>query len=277
MSKLNHKDLKRPDRFQSAGLAILTKMMQNKQWMLGLVAGVLGLVILLGGWSFWQSKVGGERRDALASIEKVYAGELKKADDQRQEIQTQLDKLEADSVPKEAAPSADPKAPAINAENMVKKFELEARLKLIKADHSDSLPKFREFFTKHAKSSEGWLAGMRASSILMARREFPAAKEIVQGVMTASKGHAFYQIQSRMALVGLLEEEKDFDGAVKLVDEVLPLAQNDGLKAQALWVKANALQLKGDKVASETVYKEIIEKFPTSRESGRAKAMISIL
>lgn len=277
MSKLNQKDLRRPDRFQSAGLAILAKIMQNKQWMLGLVAGILGIVILLAAWSFWQHKVGGQRRDSLASIEKAYAGELKKADDQRQEIQTQLDKLEAADAPKDVAPGADANSPPLNAESLMKKLELESRIKQIKADHSDSLPKFREFFANNQTSPEGWLAGMRASSILIERREFPVAKEVLQGVMTASKGSAFYQIQSRMALVGLLEEEKDFDGAVKLIDEVLPLAQNDGLKAQALWIKANALQLKGDKVACESVYKEIVEKYPTSRESGRAKAMISIL
>src|SRR5690606_38958622 len=186
-----------------------------------------------------------------------YSEELEAVDTKRSELSEQISGIDAklaiggaNGEPQEngAQPAAQ-----LSAEETAKlqqeKKSLEEQIDALQPDHGKSLSSYEDFFQQHQNQSEGWVAGMRSAEIYIDQGNFAKAQELLNGVITNSKDHEFYQIQARLSLIGVLEELGKLDEALGEAETLMTLASGD-LKAQALLTKARLLVIKEDKDAA---------------------------
>ncbi len=275
-NKIKQKDLKRLDHFQVIGFRFLNWLLSSKTPLTAAALIVILTIVAFASWSIWTSKTLENRRNELAGIEKLYGDEAgkieEKAEALRQELQT-LEKLKELNPADKKAIDAGTKDPIAD-----RRQAIEAEINSMKADHSESLAKFRAYHEKNLNYREGSLAGMRAVSILLERGEKADAEKILLSIVAKSKDDVFYQYQTRMSLIGLWLDAARYDEAIKAADEMIALTKDDkALKAQALLVKGNVMVSKGDKAAALGVYDLLIQDFPDSREAKRAQSLKAIL
>jgi len=272
------KELRKPDQFQ-------VQVMSGMDWLQAnikpIMAGVVTLVVIavsFFGWRFWQDSQTNSQQTELALVELEFLKESEAADKQRELLQKQIEALEAKAgTPADPAAASDtPALVALSAEDQLAKTVAEAQLTAIKADHTASAAAYRSFHQKYPDSPEGWMAGLRAVSVMLEKREFPAARDLLAAIVAQSKNDEFYQIQGRLAYVGVLEELGEFDQALAETERLLELA-NEDLKPQMLLVKGRIQYLKNTKPEAIATLDTIIEQHATSPEAQKARAMRALL
>lgn len=265
-TKLETKKLKGPDAFQSAMYDLLAWFKGHKSLVALAFIPILLIVIGTIGWNIFAQQSKGKRLTQLAAIETKYSDEEAAADKQRDALRKQLEALPKPPAAKDKAdPAKDPK-----------REELEKQVRAIKADHQGSLVAYREFYGKNQANAEGWMAGMKASSILLDDGKLAEAKDILAPIVQKSVGVKFYQTQGRVVLINVLEDLGEFDAGIKEADTLFSLAE-DQIKPAALLVKGRLLLNKNQKEEAKAVLDQIIEKHAAAPEADKARGLKALL
>ena len=281
INKQHVKELKRPD-------AIQLKLTQTLNWILENIRYVaFGLVpILIGiggyyGFRYFQDRGKDARLTELGKVQIVYENEQRKAGDARQAINAKIEALEAKATPKtsDATKSVDAeksKSPAIAAEQEALRKDLSA----IRADHSESLGQYLTFSKKYQGDAEGWLAGLMAAQILAEDNKVADARSTLEAVVEKAKDQAFYQIQGRLFLSGLMEEAGEYDQALsqlEVLDKSLEKLGAQDFKSKVLLARGRVLLLKNDKEEAKKTFGTLVELHAGSPEAQKARAYQTFL
>lgn len=282
------KSLKGPDDFQ---VKVMTAMdwavKHTKQIVLVLAPIALAAVGYLA-WQKFQLSQRDTRLEELGKIQVVYENEERKAADQRTEIQKKVDAIDKQLMPvappaqpgadPAAAPAPAPAAPdaATTAKLTAEKAELEKQIAGVKATHTESGAQFQAFFKKHETSPEGWMAGMTSARILLDGSKLAEAAEVLKTVVTNSKSYPFYQTQARLSLIGVLEEQGNYDQALTELDALDKTVDKD-LKPRVLLAKGRIQMLKSQNAEAKATFNTLIEGHGTSPEAQKARSIQALL
>ena len=263
MSKQKKPDLSRVDAFQRFFMQLAHWIKRNTRQIIIVVAPLaLVTLVVLGGQIYMQSQKG-KRLAALATINRVYDDEQQKANDKRSEFQ---EKIKAISKLED---KKDKDKPA-------QVQQLEAQLKAVRADHSQSLGQYREFFAAHQTSPEGWAAAMAAVGIAISDQQHDTAHELLTALLKHSTKNDFYQVQARLLYIKLLEEKGSIEQALTETEQIYRLAPQE-FKAETLLIKARLLLSQKQNSEALAVCEEIIKDFADSRAASKARAIKVLL
>ncbi len=265
------KSLKGPDQFQVRVMTWLDWAAKNVK-LLGFV--VVPLALIAGGW-FGYQYLQNQRRDArleeLGKAQVVYEGEQRKAGDARLVITKKIEALDA-----KAKPDKDGKAPAVDPKDQAEKDALTKQAEAIKADHAESTTQFLAFYKKYETTPEGWMAGMTAARLLLEKEKLAEARPILENVMVKSTESQFYQTQARLALIGVLEEQGEYDSALTQLDGLDKVIDKD-LKPKVLLARGRLQLLKNAKADAKATFTTLIETHGTSPEAQKARSIQALL
>jgi predicted negative regulator of RcsB-dependent stress response len=282
--KEQKKALKQPDQFQAKGLVFLDWLVQHTKKVVLVAATVVIVFSLSAAYRYYQNERRDERLEELGKVQVVYEEEQRAAFKQRQDIAKQIEEIDKKLNPAPAAAPADPTKPAPapaavatpDPKLVLEKTVLEKKMEDIKADHSKSIGLFADYFKKHEGTPEGWMAGMTNARLLTEQEKIADAKPVLENVVKLSKDSNFYQTQSRLALVGVLEELGDFDGALAQVDALDKTVEAD-LKPKILLAKGRLQMLKNSNADAKATFNTLIETHGTSPEAQKARSIQSLL
>lgn len=262
------KSLKGPDKFQKSVSGSLSWLYKHRVLIGSLTGIMLVIMFALIGYQFYYESQADKRGHALAKVEKVYQDETQEIDKQRQAINKEISQLRKDLEKKENGSKKNQIEEKITA--------LEKQQKELKADHSESLKQFESFFEKYKNYPEGWVAGMRAVSILLGQANYAQARDTLTKILSKSKDSRFYQLQGRLVLVNVLEEMKEYDQALTHTEILLKQASEE-LKPKVLLAKSRILMQKNDREQARSTLDELISKHSESPEARKAQNMKSLL
>lgn len=271
------KSLKQPDQFQVKAMKLVDWLLSNTKVITGIA--VVCAVVVVGAYvvNYASERSRNTRLDELGKVQIVFEGEQKKAQDQREALQKQIDALESAAAPKATdVPAADAgvkaapkeKDPKVTAQTDALKKQVEG----VKADHTESTAKFQEFYKKFDSSAEGWMAALTASRLLVDNGKAPEAVPLLTSVLDKSKSNTFYQVQTRLALISVLEDQSEFDKALAEVDSLDKLADKE-MKPRILLAKGRIQLLKNQKDAAKATFDSLIEQHGASPEAQKARSI----
>ena len=265
MSEKHHSqnELKRPDVFQVQGFKLLSWIESNTK-LLGLI--IAPIVILVGAFVTWNhfSQSNAERlRDELSTIDSIYEKEEEGVSKQREAIQKEMQDLI--------------KTVKGNSKELEPKFkELQEKMSLIKADHSQSQIKYAEFSNVHMDKAVGWRAGLEAANILVDKKDYVKATELLKNVIGRAQ-LPVYQIQGRLYYASLLEETGKAEDAIMEIDKALALKPHDDIAASALVSKGRILQDVGKKEDALKAFDEVLSKYGETPDAEKARVARSLI
>lgn len=284
------KELRQPDPLQVRLAELLNAILANSKILLAIS---LGGAVLVGGYYLYenvQRSIRLGRVEELGKIQVVYTAEEKKASDQRQEIQKKIEGLASKTPPTPegaAAPNDAKPENALSPEKEAEKKDLTQKMEAIKADHSESQKQFEDFYKKYGDKPEGWAAALVVAKILVEKEKLVEAKSLYEELVPKTQSEPFYQIQVRLGLIGLYEEQGDFDKGLNEVEFLIGLlgggketsatkqAQYAGytndLLPRVLLKKAQIQIFKGQKSEAAQTLAMITEKHGASPQAQKAR------
>ena len=266
------KALKGPDQFQATGIKAVKWLTANPRLLAMLIAPVAVVAIAFFGFQTLATQRKSTRLEDLGKISAVYDSEARVASDQRQVISKKIQDIEAKLAPKGDAQTPVAATPA----QLDEKAALEKQAQAIKADHTASAQQFLNYYKTHDDNAEGWVAGMTAARVFIAQGKPTEAQPILEGVLAKSKSVRFYQVQSRITLVGLLEQSGEYDKALTQVDDLEKAVEAD-LKPMVLLTRGRLQLLKNDKATAKTTLSNLIDSYGSSAEAQKARTMLALL
>ena len=262
--------LKRPDTFQDTILAAINFAKNNTGKVAMLLAPLVGVAVIgYGVYAFQQSKAAG-RRAELAKILAKQTAEMMDVGKAQEKIQAEITQLRA------ATKAATPNNPAELGANALKIAELEKRVNDIKPDHTGSTAEFRAFYDTHKTDVEGWMAGLSWAGRQLEQNKITDVKPVIEEIVKSSTSQKFYQVQSRFVLLNILEEQGDFDGALKEA-EILQGLVGDETKPTVLLAKGRLQYFKNSRPEARAVLNEIVDKHGSSPEAQKAKSLLAMI
>ena len=153
---------------------------------------------------------------------------------------------------------------------------MEQQLKSVRANHQRSFEQYRDFFTAHPRSPEGWAAAMSAIGIALVDKQHDTAQELLTDLLKQSTKSDFYQVQARLLYIKLLEEHGKVEQALTETEQIYLLAPDD-FKPETLLIKARLLLAQQQTSAARAVCEEIIKNFADSHVASKAKAIKVLL
>ena len=261
--------LKRPDTFQESFLKALDYTTKNKGRVAMLFAPIIGVVAIGYGIHMFQQSKANERRASLAKILAKQTAELTEVGKAQEKIQTEISAL------RNGTKGDVQKSPAVPADAL-KIAELEKKINDIRPDHSGSTAEFKAFYDANKGAPEGWMAGLSWAGRMLEQNKVAEAKPVVEEVVKASTAHNFYQVQARFLLLSILEDQGEFDAALKEADMLMGLVGED-TKATVLLAKGRLQYFKNAKPEARTALNEIVEKHGSSPEAQKAKSLLAVM
>jgi len=274
VTKKRAKELNAPDQFQSKAAHIMDWAILNKNQLIAAGVGLALVVMALFGYEHFKVSQKDTRIESLGAIQMIFDSETKTINDEADALRKTLgvtkpvgDKLSAAEKTKLEAENK-----KIEAENAV----VEAKIESLKPNHTASRDAFAEYAKENPSNPEGWMAGVTAANLAIDAGNTAMGKELLQLVIENSKQSEFYQAHSRLILVGLLEDEKKFDEAIKQIDELEKLVGKD-LKPKVLLAKGKAQMLKKASDEANVTLSKLIKDFGSSPEAKEAKSIKALL
>lgn len=278
MSKQKKPDLSRTDAFQRAFLQLSHWVRHNARQITIVVAPLVVVVLAVIVGQVYLKGQKNKRLAALATINRIYADEQQAVAERRSALQEKIKKLDSGKKAERSTVERDSgkKQEQESGEQSDDKGELETQLKAIRADHSRSSEQYREFFTAHQTSPEGWAAAMSAIGIAIASKQYDTAQELLTTLLQHSTKNDFYQVQARLLYIKLLEEQGNLAQALTETEQIYRLAPQD-FKPEALLIKARLLLAQQQNSAARAVCEEIIKDFADSHAAVKARAIKVLL
>jgi predicted negative regulator of RcsB-dependent stress response len=266
--KQQEKELKRPDSFQDHILKALMYVKGNKQRSFMLVSPIIAAAALGYAIFSWSSHQSSNRRGELARIAAMQAEAQFTVSKERDELQKKIDTLRT------TAPGKDGKKTEISAENLAASTNLELQIADLKPDTSKSTAEYKKFYDANLTNQEGWMAGLTWAGQQLEDGKDADARPVVEAISKASTSSNFYQMSSRMMLIGILEDASEYDAAIKECDILISLS-TDEAKPVAMLAKGRSQYFKKSFPEARIVLNELIEKFATSAEATTARSLIA--
>jgi len=271
------------DGFQARLYGFFDWLALNRAYLL-MVLGPVALIAFAGlGWQWFSDYRTNDRRHDLGLIDDTFAKEAEASGKQREALQKQIDALQAEidlagaAATKKPAAAKDAPAPvAQDPAKLVRKAQLEKERDDRKPDHTGSRDKFAAFFKSHSGTSEGWMAGMRAAGIYLEDRKVSDARPFVETIAKESLRHPWFQVQSRLILIGMHEDAGEFDAALKEVDVLIGLAPED-MKPKVMLAKGRIQLLKDARTDARNTLDDLIAKHGTTPEAQQARSFLALM
>jgi predicted negative regulator of RcsB-dependent stress response len=274
--KEQKKAMKQPDEFQKKGILFLDWLFKNTNKVVYVAIPVILVFAASSGYKYYQEERRNDRLEELGKVQVIFEAEQRAAFNQRQDISKQIDELEKKINP--PAPTGGEAAKPVTPDPklVAEKAVLEKKMDDIQADHQQSTGKFLEFFKKYENTPEGWMAGMTAARLMAEQKKVADARPVLETVIAKSKDNRFYQTQSRLSLIGILEELGDYDAALTQVDALEKSVDAD-LKPKILLAKGRLQMLKNSKDDAKATFNALIESHGSSPEAQKARSIQSLL
>lgn len=274
--KEQKKAMKQPDEFQKKGILFLDWLFRNTDKVFYIAIPVILVFAASSGYKYYQEERRNDRLEELGKVQVIFEAEQRAAFNQRQEISKQIDELEKKINPPAPTGGEAVKPAAPDPKLLADKAALEKKMDDIQADHQQSTGKFLEFFKKYENTPEGWMAGMTAARLMAEQKKVADARPVLETVIAKSKDNRFYQTQSRLSLIGILEELGDYDAALTHVDALEKSVDAD-LKPKILLAKGRLQMLKNSKDDAKATFNSLIESHGSSPEAQKARSIQSLL
>jgi tetratricopeptide (TPR) repeat protein len=268
--KTKDKPLKGRDSFQGQILNAINFISVNKKRILMMMAPILVVTSAVYATFLWTEKKADSRRAALAQILSTFADEENSVAKQREELQRQIESLRNKNPEKKGQKSSP------SAEDLASITKLEKQIADLKPDHTNSISEFRKFYDSHAKTVEGWMAGLKWASHQLQNTQASDTRKVVEDIAKASSSNKFYQMNSRFILIGMMEDAGEFDAALKECEILLKLASDEAMPS-VLLTKGRLQFFKKSYEDSKTSLKEILDKHSSSPEASKARGLMAIM
>ncbi len=260
-------NLNAPDAFQVQAYSVMDKVARNPKplWITGSVI----VLLLVGGYGWIQyNDARKEKLQGQASVvDTVFENEMKKFTETRESLEKQRDALVA-KQPTPAAGQAPAETPEIAA--------LTKQIQDLKPVHTESTPKYLEFYKANPKSAEGLAAGLKYAGLTAEQGDLDAARTTLQSIVADSKRYNVLHVQSLLLLISIEEDKGEFDSAIKLSDDLINSVGAE-LKPKALLTKAQAQYLKKDFPAAKATLDKLVQDHGESPEAERARGLLSLI
>jgi predicted negative regulator of RcsB-dependent stress response len=278
--KEHAKQLKGQDPVQAALTRTLDWLLKNTKG----AAVLVGILLLVGvgyfGFQRYKASQRDTRVEALGKIQIVYEDEQRKANDERQAILKQIEALDAKAAPPAADPAKKPEEAAKPAtpdpKVAAEKEALQKQAEAVKANHDASRAQFEAFAKSNEGNPEGWLAAMTAARLYLDDGKYAEARGLLETVIAKSKDVPFYQVQGRLALIGVLEELGDFDKALEETAALEKVADKE-MQPKILLTRGRLQMLKNAKDDAKATFASLIEQHGASPEAQKARSIQALL
>lgn len=264
------RQLKGPDAFQAKMLSILDSLLKRKSLLVAAIVGVFVVVAVSWGVGHFASRKDLGRKEDLTKIDAVYTAELESVSKEREALQKQVIDLRAKvpTNPKEVKPE--------HAKIEAEIKSLEDKMSGLTGNHADSLAQYKAFYEKYPDAPEGWAAGMRYVASLLEKDQLAEARPVLENILAKSRDSIVYQVQSGMALVGVLEDSGEFDAALEKAEALLKVAP-DALKPKILLAKSRLQIQKNAKDAAASTLDGLIKDHGATPEADQARGMKALI
>lgn len=271
INKKRKKELKKLDLFQQKSLAVLNWGVDNKFKIAMYLSPALFILAGIFTWNYLQDQQAQSRRDELAAIDKIFNDEELNFSKKQNKVKS----LIKDAKLKENESKSKSDKPEDNKSlSQAKSIEaLENQLKSIKVDHSKSRSMYKDFYEKNLNNREGWRAGLSQVDIFIKEKDYKPASQILESILDKSDNLAFYSIQVRSMYIALLEQQQEYDSALKQIDALLAMENQESVYPKALFMKSRILHTKGDSKSALDILSKIETEHNSSPEAQKAKAL----
>ena len=271
-TKKEKRALKRPDLFQVIMKRQLEKIKQNP----GVALGIVGVIALVFGGYFvgnYYQKLQLEKRvSALYAADKIYKEELEKVQKDVMSGYTAMNELSQKIVSLEENKNASKEE---KAELEKLKKELESKTKSIsqlKPNHSASSKEYLSFYEAHSESPEGHRAALNVISYYLKSKNYKAAKEMVEKVLTSMSPSALLYKSTSMLHIKILSELSEVDVALSEINKLLKRLSEEE-QPDVLLLQGVLLLQKGSKEEAGKTFDALITHFHATQVlKSRAKA-----
>ena len=267
--KETKKKLKGPDAFQVKMGHLFDLLLKNQKQVVIAVVCVLGVAFAGFGLMYLADQKVNDRREELATIDVQRQDELKKVEDQRKVLNDKVKELNK-------GVAATVKDGANKADEPKEVTELKSQIEALKADHSASDEKYKSFYQSHSDTPEGWAAGFAVVRSLLKNGNVEEAEKIVSSVVSKSASYPIFQITGNFLLIGILEDQKRYDDALKSIESFLAKVPED-LKPKLLLAKGRVLYLKKENDKAKDALGAVIEKHGKTPEADKARSLMGLL
>jgi predicted negative regulator of RcsB-dependent stress response len=259
------KSLKGPDQFQVQVMSLMDHAVKHWKVIVAVLVPVVLVAVGAYGYDVFQTNKKHARLEELGKVQVMFDAEQRTADDARGVLQTQLEAVEAKLEKNKDDATA-----------KAEKAKLEQEMDAIVPKHDGSLAQYQEFFKKYGQTAEGWMAGMTAAKVLLDQEKVAEARTILEDVLKQSSESSFYQVQARLTLVSVLEEQGDFDQALAQIDALDKQADPE-LKPRVLLARGRIQMLKNARDEAKQTFSTLIENHGASPEAQKARSMQALL
>ena len=253
------KALTSSDSLQVALYAFIDRVIKQRVIIFGLILAA----------SFFRDKRTESRRSELAVIDDQYNKEADSLEPKRAELRSKIEAL----MPK---PGADGKTPEMDPTVTAQVEAIRAESENLKANHDGSAAAYKKFFEDNSSNPEGWYASSRYGEYLQQKGQSDELRKWYEDLLTKASSSPFYQVKLKLALSALAEDRKDYEAALKYIEELNGNADKE-LKPVLLLTKARiqAAQAKVDE--SKATIDSLLKDFSDSQEAEKARGMKALL
>lgn len=297
MNKQKLPDLKSPDAFQTQAYKFFDWFLKNKGLVIALVAPVIGLLVVFGGWKYYSSAQLEKARSELAVIDDQFAKEADAVEDEKDRLRETLTDLLAkkasasskdvekddgnntgnsDQTNEVGVKNAGEETLAestLSVEQLDKEIEsLETKIDNLKPDHSESYKLYKDFFENNMSSIAGIRAGVSAANIALDRKDLEDARSILDRVFKSDVQGEFFNVQIRTMYAFVLEELDQKELAIEQL-RIASESALDSLLPNLLFQRGRILLDLGKEEEATKVFAELTEKYSTSAEARKVAAL----
>jgi TolA-binding protein len=239
MKKQERQHLKQNE-FVSAVAAVTVWYQRNKDKATLIVGAILTVVVLAGGYSWWQNRSAEQAGELMGVAMTIY---------------------QAPIVPPSSVPGAVQQAGSYPSE---------------KARYEAALKAFEDVATTYASSTAGIAARYHAAETLFSLGRLDEAHKSYQMVIDKG-GSSIYTPMAKLGLANTMLAEGQGDQAVKTYEELAAVRDGAAPVDGVLMQLAKAYETLGKKAEARTTYKRIVDEFPDSPYVESARKEMTLL
>lgn len=263
------KALTNTDSLQVAFYSWIDRILKQRAIIFGFFGILLGVYAVILAASYFRDHRADGRRNELAAIDAQFAKENDSLDPKRDELRKKIEAL----APK---PGADGKTPEMDPAMKAQIEALRSESEMLRANHDGSAAAYKKFYEENTGNPEGWYAGNRYGEYLEEKGQKDEVKKWYEDLLVKSANSPFYQTKLKLTLAALAEDRKDYDAALKLIDELNNAADKE-LKPVLLLTKARILASQNKVDDSKATIDLLLKDHSESQEAEKARGMKALL
>ncbi|MES2615932.1 MAG: tetratricopeptide repeat protein [Bdellovibrionota bacterium] len=132
-------------------------------------------------------------------------------------------------------------------------------------NHSNSMPKFRDFAIKNPQNPYGWQAAIRSSIYFIKINKLVDAQKLLEAVLPYTLNHELVQIKIRTALAGIYASQNNIPKAIEELTIVENFPHNP-MPNQSRFLKAQIYAAANKQAEAKKVLNQIISE-PSAQDA----------